>query len=183
MNKFLGHLKTINHHKYLVTKLLFRCGLYKQGILHDLSKYHPVEFLAGVQYYQGYRSPINAEKEEKGYSMGWLHHKGKNKHHWEYWLDNANCNHLDEAVHGIIAIEMPIEYVVEMVCDRIAASQNYQKEKYTDASALEYLLNGKDYVFMHPNTFKLTEHLLTYLKMNGLDKTIDYIRTEILKNK
>lgn len=181
MNQFYGHLKTINHHKVLVTKLLFRCGLYKQGILHDLSKYHPVEFLAGVKYYQGYRSPINAEKEVKGYSLGWLHHKGKNKHHWEYWLDNANRKS-DDVVHGITAIEMPKEYVVEMVCDRIAASMNYQKEKYTDASALEYFLNGKDSVFMHPNTYKLTKHLLTYLKKNGLDKTILYMRKYVLKN-
>lgn len=181
MNKFFGHLKTINHHKKLVTILLFRCGLYKQGILHDLSKYHPVEFFAGVKYYQGYRSPINAEKEIKGYSLGWLHHKGKNKHHWEYWLDNAGPNATD-AIHGIVAVEMPKEYVVEMVCDRIAASMNYQKEKYTDASALEYLLNGKDFVFMHPNTYKLTKHLLTYLKEYGLDQTIYYMRKKILKN-
>lgn len=181
MNKFFGHLKTINHHKKLVTILLFRCGLYKQGILHDLSKYHPVEFFAGVKYYQGYRSPINAEKEIKGYSLGWLHHKGKNKHHWEYWLDNAVPNATD-AIHGIVAVEMPKEYVVEMVCDRIAASMNYQKEKYTDASALEYLLNGKDFVFMHPKTFELTEFLLTYLKDNGLEKTIYYMRKNILNN-
>lgn len=181
MNKFFGHLKTINHHKKLVTILLFRCGLYKQGILHDLSKYHPVEFFAGVKYYQGYRSPINAEKEIKGYSLGWLHHKGKNKHHWEYWLDNAGPNATD-AIHGIVAVEMPKEYVVEMVCDRIAASMNYQKEKYTDASALEYLLNGKDFVFMHPKTYKLTKHLLTYLKEHGLDQTIYYMRKKILKN-
>ena len=77
---------------------------------------------------------------------------------------------------------MPKEYVVEMVCDRIAASMNYQKENYTDASALEYLLRGKDFVFMHPNTYKLTKHLLTYLKEHGLDQTIYYMRKKILKN-
>lgn len=91
MNRFWGHLSTINHHKILVTKLCFRCHLYKQGILHDLSKYSPVEFWAGVTYYQGFRSPINREKEVKGYSLGWLHHKGRNRHHWEYWLDNGKC--------------------------------------------------------------------------------------------
>lgn len=182
MNNFTGHLKTINTHKYLVTRLLFRCGLYKQGILHDLSKYSPVEFLAGVKYYQGYRSPINAEKEAKGYSLGWLHHKGKNKHHWEYWLDNANADTKD-AVHGITAIEMPREYVVEMICDRIAASMNYEKEKYTDASALNYFLRGKDHVFMHPKTRALTKHLLEYLRDHGLDATIDYMRTKVLHNK
>ena len=63
MHNFFKHLNTINNHKILVTKLLFRCGLYKQGILHDLSKYSPIEFFSGVKYYQGYRSPINYEKE------------------------------------------------------------------------------------------------------------------------
>lgn len=178
MNNFFNHLKTINNHKILVTKLLFRCGLYKQGILHDLSKYSPVEFFSGVKYYQGYRSPINYEKEIKGYSLGWLHHKGRNKHHWEYWLDNANQG----GYQGVSAIEMPKEYLVEMVCDRIAASMNYQKEKYNDASALEYFLNGYDKVMMHPKTKKLLLHLLTYLKDNGLDQTIYYIRKKILKN-
>ena len=80
MNKLWGHFKTITAHKLAVTKLCFRCGLYKQGLLHDLSKYTPVEFCAGVKYFQGNRSPIDYEKEVKGYSLGWLHHKGRNKH-------------------------------------------------------------------------------------------------------
>lgn len=176
MHNFWGHLTTINHHKYLVTKLCFRCHLFKQGILHDLSKYSFIEFWSGVKYYEGFRSPINKEKEMIGYSLGWLHHKGRNKHHWEYWLDNGN------APLGVKPIEMPVNYVVEMVCDRIAASMNYQKDNYTDASALEYFMNGYDNVMMHPNTKKLTQHLLEYLKYNGLDQTIYYIRKEILKN-
>ena len=84
---FFGHLRTINHHKMLVTKTCFRVGLYRQGILHDLSKYHPVEFIPGGIYYQGTRSPISREKELNGYSKGWLHHKGRNPHHFEYWID------------------------------------------------------------------------------------------------
>lgn len=178
MSNFINHLKTINNHKYLVTKLLFRCGLYQQGILHDLSKYHPIEFLPGVKYYQGYRSPINHEKEVKGYSLGWLHHKGRNKHHWEYWLDNANDDNQDK----VKAVEMPVIYIVEMACDRIAASMNYEKENYTDASALNYFLNGYDKVLIAPKTKKLLLHILTYLKDNGLDATILHIRKRILKN-
>ena len=119
MNRFFGHLSTITRHKIKVTLLCFRCGLYAQGIKHDLSKYSFVEFWAGVRYYQGNRSPIDREKEVKGYSMGWLHHKGRNKHHWEYWLDNGD---------PIKAIEMPVNYVIEMFCDRVAACQTYQKE-------------------------------------------------------
>lgn len=81
------HFCTINHHKHLVMKGCFAVGLYKQGLLHDLSKYTPTEFLVGCKYYQGTMSPNNAERKDKGYSSAWLHHKGRNKHHMEYWID------------------------------------------------------------------------------------------------
>ncbi|MEG2909461.1 MAG: DUF5662 family protein [Erysipelotrichaceae bacterium] len=174
MNKLIGHFMTITKHKIDVTKLCFCCGLIKQGILHDLSKYSWIEFRAGVKYYQGNRSPINAEKEAIGYSLGWLHHKGRNKHHWEYWLDNACL--------GIKPIEMPINYVVEMFCDRVAASRTYQKERYNDQSALIYYLDGVDNIIMHENTKRIILDLLQHLSDYGLDSTILYIRNDILKN-
>ena len=83
-----GHFKTITEHKIRVMRHCFDIGLYGQGLLHDLSKYAPVEFLNGCKYYQhGKRSPNNAEREDKGYSMAWMHHKGRNRHHYEYWTD------------------------------------------------------------------------------------------------
>lgn len=176
MNKVYGHFKTITTHKIKVMKLCFKCGLYKQGLLHDLSKYSPVEFLSGVKYYQGYRSPISYEKEVIGYSKGWLHHKGRNKHHFEYWIDS-----IDGKFQGI---EMPTCYLIEMFCDRIVASQVYKKEAYKDDSALEYFLNAKEgYDLMHPQTKQDLEFLLTYVKDHGLDATVEYIRKNILKNK
>lgn len=171
LEKIKGHLKTINKHKIEVTKLCFRCHLYKQGLLHDLSKYSYCELKTGFKYYQGYRSPIDAQKEDIGYSLSWLHHKGRNKHHWEYWLDNS--------MNGVVAIEMPVNYVIEMFCDRVAASMIYQKDKYTDSSALEYYEKGRNKILIHPNTDKLIHHLLTYLSEHGLDATIDYIIKEI----
>ncbi|MEF9961345.1 MAG: DUF5662 family protein [Erysipelotrichaceae bacterium] len=173
MNKLVGHFMTITKHKIAVTKLCFRCGLIKQGILHDLSKYSWVEFSAGVKYYQGNRSPIDAQKEAIGYSLGWLHHKGRNKHHWEYWLDNAQ--------DGIKPIEMPVNYVVEMFCDRVAASRIYQKENYNDSSALNYYLNGINHIVMHEKTKQLILDLLQHVSDHGLDSTILYIRNDILK--
>lgn len=85
--KWWNHFKTITHHKKLVMQHCFRVGLYYQGLTHDLSKYSPVEFLPGVRFYQGDRSPNDAERKTKGYSAAWLHHKGRNKHHLEYWVD------------------------------------------------------------------------------------------------
>ena len=81
------HFKTITKHRWLVLKGCFRVGLYAQGLTHDLSKYSPTEFRMGAKYYQGTRSPNAAEREDKGYSEAWMHHKGRNRHHYEYWTD------------------------------------------------------------------------------------------------
>ena len=168
------HFKTINHHKWLVMKYCFRLGLYKQGLLHDLSKYSPTEFLIGVKYYQGNRSPNNAEREDKGYTSAWLHHKGRNKHHLEYWLDYGLHG------EGIIGMKMPIKYVVEMFCDRVAASQNYNRETYHDGMPLEYYLKGKAPTLLHPESAKLLEKLLRMLAQKGEAETFSYIKREIL---
>ena len=121
------HFKTITHHKVLVAKGCFKVGLYKQGLLHDMSKYSPTEFWVGAKYYQGTRSPNNAEREDIGYSSAWLHHKGRNKHHYEYWVD-YDFN----GPHFLSGLDMPRKYIAEMVIDRICACEVYQKEKYNN---------------------------------------------------
>ncbi|SFN47624.1 hypothetical protein SAMN04487831_101342 [Pseudobutyrivibrio sp. UC1225] len=174
------HFKTITHHRHLVMKGCFAVGLYKQGLLHDLSKYSWTEFSVGAKYYQGFKSPNNAEREATGVSLAWLHHKGRNKHHLEYWIDYG----IGEGEHGCMTgMEMPVKYVVEMYCDRVAACKTYQKDAYTNRSALEYYEKGKGKYMMHANTAKLLENMLTYLAEHGEAATNDYIRREILKNK
>lgn len=175
MKNLWGHFSTITAHKIKVTILCFRCGLYKQGLLHDLSKYSPIEFLAGVRYYQGYRSPISKEKEVLGYSAGWLHHKGRNRHHWEYWIDFNR--------QGIYAVKMPLRYQLEMICDRIAASKTYMKEAYHDGSPLEYFEGEEHRVLMHPETKEMTRMLLTYLKEHGEKETLRYMHSLLQEKK
>ena len=97
------HFKTITKHKLMVMHYCFRIGLYKQGLLHDLSKYTPSEFLVGCKYYQGNRSPNNAEREDTGVSTAWLHHKGRNKHHYEHWVDYS----INDPEHVIMGAKMP----------------------------------------------------------------------------
>ena len=121
----IGHLKTINKHRHAVIKNCFRAGIPLQGLRHDLSKYAPVEFLNGAKYYDGSRSPNELERNDKGYSEAWLHHKGRNKHHFEYWTD------YNLARKCVMPIKMPLKYVIEMFCDRVAASKTYMKDKYT----------------------------------------------------
>lgn len=175
--KAWGHFCTITRHKYLVMKECFQVGLYRQGLLHDLSKYTPTEFLVGCKYYQGNRSPNNAEREAKGYSSAWLHHKGRNKHHYEYWIDYG----LDTP--GLTGMKMPKKYVVEMFLDRVAASKNYMKEKYTDAAPLEYYKNGKADQYIHKDTRRLLETLLVMLSEKGEEETFGYIKNVVLKTK
>lgn len=171
------HFKTITYHKYLVMKGCFKVGLYKQGLLHDMSKYSPSEFLVGVKYYQGNRSPNNAEREAIGYSSAWLHHKGRNKHHYEYWIDYST-----KAVSGIMApAPMPKKYVVEMLMDRIAACKVYNGSRYTDKSPWEYYSQGKEKAPIHPDTKKLLEKLLRMLAKKGEAATFAYIRKEVLR--
>lgn len=173
--KWFSHLKTINHHKWLVLHYCFQLGLYRQGLAHDLSKYSPVEFLAGARYYQGYRSPNNREREVKGYSAAWLHHKGRNKHHLEYWIDySANEN------TPLSGMQMPVRYVAEMFCDRIAASKTYMGDKYTDRAPYDYYMRSRDFYVIHPKTRALLEQMLTMLKDKGEKETFRYIREEIL---
>ncbi len=163
-----GHFKTITTHKIKVCQLCFRLGLYYQGLAHDLSKYSPIEFGSGVKYYQGYRSPIDAQRELAGTPYGWLNHKGRNKHHWEYWMDNTRG--------GLTPVVMPKRYVLEMFCDRIAASKIYLKGNYSDRSALDYFNNGAAYVAMHLSTAAYLQYLLEYLATHGEAATFKHIK-------
>ena len=172
--KWLKHFNTINNHKYWVMHYCFKAGLYKQGILHDLSKYNPAEFLVGAKYFLGNDSPNNAERRDIGYSSSWLHHKGRNKHHWEYWVDFTRS--------GLKPAKMPNRYILEMFCDRVAASMIYQGKNYHDHHPLEYYNGGKHSYIMHPHTRSLLEKLLIYLDEHGLDATIQYIKENIDKN-
>ncbi len=173
MNKVFGHLKTITRHKIVVGKLCFHCHLYRQGLTHDLSKYSPIELKTGFKYYTGKASPIDGERKSKGVSLGWLHHKGRNRHHWEYWLDNSK--------NGLIAQKMPYNYVIEMFCDSVAASMIYQGKDYRDDSALNYYESHQSGRLIHPDSDRLLTYLFTYLKDNGLDKTIALINDDLEK--
>ena len=172
-----NHFKTITHHKLLVMQGCFRVGLYWQGLTHDLSKYSPTEFLIGMRYYQGNRSPNAAEREDKGYSEAWMHHKGRNRHHYEYWTD------LSPVTRNYESVPMPRKYLVEMIMDRIAACKTYQGDAYTPGSALAYFERSRERSLMHPQLKQQLLYLLTMLKERGEEETFHYLKTSVLKGK
>lgn len=171
IRNFFGHLHTVNSHRYLVFKHALKAGIPLRGLLHDLSKYSPWEFLEGVRYFQqGTRSPIEQVRELFGYSPAWLHHKGHNRHHVEYWSD------YNPVAKKIMPVKIPLIFVKEMFCDRVSASKIYQKENYTDDFPLNYLLQGKDKNYLHPETFALLEKMLRILAQKGEAEAFKYIK-------
>ncbi len=169
------HFCTITRHKMMVMEGCFKVGLYWQGLMHDMSKYSPTEFRVGAKYYQGTRSPNSAEREDIGVSTAWLHHKGRNKHHFEYWMD-----YIPGQV-GMYGMKMPTKYVIEMFMDRRAACKNYLGDKYTDRSPLEYYQNSRADKLIHKETCEQLEHLLQMLADKGEKETFSYIKKEVLK--
>ena len=172
----IKHFKTITRHRHMVMRECFRVGLIRQGLLHDLSKYSPTEFWQGAKYYQGSRSPNAGAREAVGYSTAWMHHKGRNKHHYEYWTDVPPGKHIYEPV------PMPTRYLVESVMDRIAASKVYRGADYRDGDPLDYLTREHASELLHPETYGKMLFLLTLLKDRGEKTLFAFIRRYVLKD-
>lgn len=166
MNKYIEHFKTITKHKYYVMKFCFKCGFYKRGLLHDLSKYSFTEFFSSAKYFQGTSSPIDIEKREKGYSLAWQHHKGHNPHHWEYWIDNVGT-------YKNTPCKIPYEYVIEMICDWLGAGIVYSKQKVNFdrpyREPFEYYYAHKNERIFHEDTKKLIEKYLHLIEFDGIN--------------
>ena len=173
MARPVKHFITITKHRHKVIAHCFRAGIGLQGLGHDLSKYSPAEFIPGAKYYQGNRSPGEAQRESEGYSGMWMHHQGRNKHHYEYWFDYV------PAARAYGPVKMPVRYVAEMFCDRMAACKTYQKEKYTDKSALEYFMRGQARTRMHPETAALLESWLRILAEKGEKEAFAAVRAAV----
>lgn len=165
------HFKTVCKHKAVVFKECKACGLIWRGIVHDLSKFSPVEFTASAKYFQGNRSPIEAEKDEIGYSEAWLHHKGHNPHHWEYWTDFGDDGE-------VLPAKIPYNYVVEMVCDWIGAGMVYSKGKWKQSDPLDYYAKVRCMRHFHPETETLILGFLNCIKHRGLKEFHKMARCE-----
>lgn len=161
MLRLIRHFNTVTKHKHMVFVHCIKAGIPWRGFLHDMSKFSRTEFFAGVKYFTGDRSPTEFERRENGYSLAWMHHKGRNRHHFEYWTD------YNPITKQIEPIKMPIKYVKEMFCDRVAAGKVYLGKKYTDENPIQYFLGGSAKNNMHQETAQLLECWLRMLKEHG----------------
>ena len=168
--RFTGHLSTITRHRHKVIAHCAKAGIFLQGLGHDLSKYGPTEFIPGVRFYDGTHSPTEDERRKYGCSQAWMHHKGRNRHHWEYWTDYS----VEKGCYT--AAPMPRKYLAEMLCDRMAASKIYKGAAYTDGAPLDYLMNGRMRDSMHPQTLGALVRFLTLLRDEGEDAMFSALR-------
>lgn len=160
---FFGHLHTVNKHRFKVFTLCCKVGIPWQGLIHDLSKYSKTEFLEGAKYYTGGYSPIQNRKKEIGYSEAWLHHRGRNKHHYEYWYDN--CAPIQTPV-------IPFKYFVEMICDTLAAGITYQGKDWTQDYQLSYWTKTSKERIINPKIEELVTKVYEEIADKGIDKVV-----------
>lgn len=144
LSNYWKHFKTIVKHKYYVFIACSKCGITWRGIKHDMSKFSPKEFISSSRYFQGTSSPINAEKIKNGYSIAWQNHKGRNTHHYHYWIDVEDGE--------VIALKMPYKDVVEMICDWVGAGKAYNTNKWTESDVLDYFIKHRSKMLFHEDT-------------------------------
>lgn len=163
LKNIVGHFMVITRHKWVVFKLCCKVGQPWRGLVHDLSKYSPTEFWEGVKYFNGKHSPITDAKKDKGYSQAWLHHKGRNKHHTDYWVDLSAPDKTPI---------IPYPYVAEMLCDKLAAGIVYKGKDWTKEYELEYWLHERDKTLVNDQIEALITEFLTQVSKDGIDKSL-----------
>lgn len=163
IKNIIGHIKTVTKHKWIVFKLACKVGIPWRGFWHDFSKFSPTEFGESIKYYVGVHSPITEAKKDKGYSDAWLHHKGRNKHHLEYWIDF-------EAKPVVPVI--PYKYAVEKVCDDLSAGMVYNGKNWKQDTQYNYYMLQREKVLVHPKIDNFLTEVFLQVKENGVKQTI-----------
>ena len=164
IGNFFKHIGVVTKHKWVVFKLCCKIGIPWRGFMHDWSKFSPEEFWESVKYFDGHKSPILLSRQENGYSKAWLHHKGRNKHHHEYWVDTA----VPEK-----ASIMPYKYAAEMICDKLAAGIVYNGKNWTKDTQINYYRNRERNVsIVHPQVDKFLIAVFTEVSTHGIDEVL-----------
>ncbi len=143
----LAHFKTITHHRHLVCRYCFRLGLYRQGLLHDLSKYAPCEFWRGAKYYQGYRSPNDAERKQNGVSLAWLHQRDATA-----ITSSIGSTTASGRTESLTWAGAKCRCATSPRCSATASRRAglTSKDKYTDAAPYDYYIRSKSHILIHP---------------------------------
>jgi hypothetical protein len=164
--KYFKYLNYLLKHKWYVTIECFSIGLYWRGLIHDLSKFLPSEFIPYANYFYGEGHDISRGRNSTGYykptetgdlrfEFAWLLHQKRNKHHWQYWVIPKEA--------GFKVYEIPLIYRREMLCDWIGAGKAQGKFSPKNDYLFEtrnWWTTNKDKMTFAPDTLKYFELLL-----------------------
>lgn len=166
------HLGVVLKHKFLVFRYCCKAGIPFRGLVHDMNKFGFTEFFLSSKYYDGTKSPTIIEREYKdGISMICLHHTGRNKHHWQYWIDFDR--------NQFIIAKMPYKCCLEFVCDMLSASKTYNSKEFSYEVVLDYYVKRYDSYLMHPGCKEFVRECFKGLISEGF-KALKKKRTKAL---
>ena len=143
---------------------------------HDISKHSPEEYYAYDNYFYGEQTPEVIE----AFNKAWLHHIHNNPHHWQHWILLDDDGEFKISGNKIRALEMPDDYIFEMICDWWSFSwkcylDSINNDKSTDASSKLYEIF--DWYKKHEGSM-----LLGYETRNKVEKILELIKTELDSN-
>ena len=119
---------------------------------HDRSKNTVAEYDAYDQYFYGRNKSYEVVQN---FNKAWLHHIHRNPHHWQHWvLIN------DDPGEGMIVLDMPHCYIIELLCDWWAFSW----KKGNLHEIFNWYDAHKDYMKLSKNTRKTVEDILEKIK-------------------
>ena len=174
IKNLMKHTSLVLRHKWYVFIYCARLGMPLRGLKHDLSKFSPAEFMESVKYYDGKISPITKSKRANGYSKAWLHHKGRNKHYSEYWVDIDADNKTPI---------IPYKYVAEMICDKLSANKIYNGKEWTNSSELEYWNVEKTKIEINKNVETMLTEVFEEVAEKGIKPVLTKVNIEGLYKK
>jgi hypothetical protein len=154
LTKHLKYLSYVLRHKWFVFVEACRLGIPWRGLVHDLSKFRPSEWMPYARYFYGDYPEFKTmptglkwqytgqtkEDVDREFDAAWLRHQHRNPHHWQYWV-------LREDDGGTRNLPMPDAYRREMLADWRGAGRALGKP---DTQA--WYERNKDKMLLHPET-------------------------------
>jgi len=172
--RIVRHFLLVTKHKAFVFLYCCYAGYPWRGFMHDWSKYSPVEFIESVRFFNGRRSPVGLARELEGYSYAWLCHKGRNKHHFEFWSDVVDESGAAAPNYGqFYPLPMPFPFALEMICDTISASRAYNGKKFSYKALFDWSRRRASVPLnMHPSTRRFFDAIYQEMRDEGNCKAL-----------
>jgi hypothetical protein len=156
MKKYFLYLKALLRHKWFVFLEACKLGIPFLGIVHDISKFLPDEFIPYARFFYGEYEGLKKEVVKEDFDRAWLKHLHRNKHHWQRWLlinDNGIVIQYPEKTFKQVEPQnIPPRYLSEMIADWRGAGR-----AYGNPDTKRWYLKNRNNIILHPVSQILVE--------------------------